>query len=92
MNFEQEQIRKLMEVFDRIDSSLRRIETLEQAKQWLPNKNDEKSAFDALTSEENRMSLKAWYAGAHALNPRADLFRQILERAINEKLPLGNKS
>jgi hypothetical protein len=43
-----------------------------------------------LTSSELRGPLKSWYLRHSTLNPAADEFRRMLEKAIGEPLPLDN--
>jgi hypothetical protein len=89
MNSEVNQIRELMAVFDTANSSLREIDLPGGPCEWRPRNDGEKAAFSALTNRENRQALKAWYAGIPSINPMADAFRKILERAIGDELPLG---
>jgi len=56
---------------------------------WEPGTQEEKTAFSDLTAPVNRAALKAWYSSVSSINPGAEAFRQILERAINEALPVG---
>jgi hypothetical protein len=79
-----------MDIFGRSDSSIRQIKSSEQAQAWRPETEIEQEAFSLLTSKENRVELKKWYLQISTINPLAEMFRQILERAINEKLPLGS--
>lgn len=90
MSAEQNEIRQLLEAFDRPEASFRAVATREQASRWIPSTANEREALATLTAEENRESLRAWYASATSLNPHANLLRQVLEDAIGETLPLGN--
>jgi hypothetical protein len=92
MNPEEDHILRLMEVFDRVDSSFRQVETFGQAGRWLPITDVERNAFAALVAPENRGALKTWYSSGSSLNPHADLFRRVLERAIGEDLPLATRA
>ena len=58
---------------------------------WQPQTREEKECFNQLTTPANRAALKAWYGKMPFINPVADAFRQLLEKAINENLPLGLK-
>lgn len=77
-----------MEVFDRIDSSIRQINSPQQALEWRPKTKLEQEAITRLTAVENRSALKIWYGQFPTINPTAEIFRQILERFIGEELPL----
>jgi len=93
MNSHLHEIRSLMEVFDSVDYSLRQFEYLGQFDTWQPMTQKEQKAFNALTAKENRDALKVWYSVLTSLNPVADQFRRILERAVGEELPLkGGRS
>ena len=59
---------------------------------WQPQTREEIEAFSQLTAPANRTALKVWYLKQFLINPVADAFRQILEKAINEELPLRTKS
>ena len=87
-DWRKDKILPLMQVFDGINCSLRAIETDEQARQWRPRNGQEREAFEALVSQENRQALKLWYQRGDSINPHADIFRRILELATGEKLPL----
>ena len=58
---------------------------------WQAETEDEKRAFAELTDLKNRVALKNWYLKLSSINPGAEVFRQILQRAINEELPLAKK-
>jgi inorganic triphosphatase YgiF len=88
-NWREDKILLLMQIFDDVDSSLRLIETDEQAAQWQPGNEAEKKAFESLTADENRIALREWYRRGASINPHADRFRQILAKAIGEDLPVG---
>ncbi len=79
-----------IDVFSRPDSSFRRVRSEEDVKEWRPETDRERIAFEGLIAEESRLSLKAWYSTLSSVNPTADAFRRILERAIGEKIPVGN--
>ena len=83
------QIRFLMEIFGRRDSTLRQIETDEQALAWTPATGKEYDAFMSLISINNRTALKRGYASTTSINPHADRFRRILEHATGDSLPTG---
>lgn len=89
MSTAQDKILSLMSVFDRIDSTGRQIENEAEAFRWRPAEGMEKEAFDALIALENRPALKEWYASIPAINPHAELFRRVLERATSDCLPVG---
>ncbi len=91
MNPGEAKIGTLMEVFSCVDSSLRQFEYLQQLDSWHPATEKERAAFDALTAVENRAALKVWYSSFPSINPVADKFRHILERAIGEELPLKQR-
>jgi hypothetical protein len=60
---------------------------------WKPTTREEIQAFAQLTAPENRQAVKEWYSKSSAINPGAEAFRAILERAVGEKLPLrGEKA
>lgn len=85
--FEQ-RILPLMNVFDVPGNSLRTVPFGERVARWQPWSGIEREAFDALLAVENRSFLRDWYgAWLGELNPAAEEFRQILERAIGEPLP-----
>jgi len=90
-NWREDKILLLMQVFDDIDSPARKIETEEQAKQWQPEGDAERKAFESLIAAENREALREWYkrGTGTSLNPHAEKFRQILITTIGEDLPLG---
>ncbi len=90
-NWKTDKILLLIGVFDGNESSLRQIRSEEQAREWRPNTEAEQKAFEELTSKENRELLKAWYLNITSINPTADRFRRILERAIGEEIPLAKK-
>jgi len=81
-------ILRLMEVFDRPDCLFRGLKTNEQAETWKPANEAEQRAFQSLIAPENREALKAWYLASPSLNPRAALFRHLIEFSIGEKLPV----
>jgi hypothetical protein len=82
-------ILNLMEAFGWIDSSFRQVGTREEAERCVPGTEREKKEFAELAAMKNRSALKAWYAVGGPLNPHAELFRQVLERAIGEGLPIN---
>ncbi len=88
-NWSDDKILLWLDVFSRPDSSFRTVRSEEDVKEWQPQTDEEQKAFDALIAKENRGLLKAWYAQFPSINPTADAFRRILERAIGKKLPLG---
>ena len=55
---------------------------------WRPSSREEQEAFHQLTAAGNRAALKAWYHKQPSIHPVADAFRRILEKAINEELPI----
>jgi hypothetical protein len=88
MSIQEDKIMNLMDSFDGIKSSLHQVRTIEDVQRWSPATESESRAFAELTLPENRTALREWYASATAVNPHAELFRQILARAIAEELPL----
>ena len=89
LNPAQQQIISLIEVFDRVDSSFRQAASDEQALMWCPSKGREEQAFRDLVAPYNREALKNWYASISAINPQADRFRIVLERATGDSLSVG---
>ena len=78
-----------LDVFSRPDSSFRKVRSEDDVRDWLPCTEDEREAFEALIALENRVALKNWYSQFESLNPTADAFRRVLERAAGEPLPFG---
>jgi len=91
-NWKNDTILLWLDVFTKPQSSFREVETAEDANVWEPQGDEEKEAFAKLVANENRELLKAWYARHDYLNPAADLFHQVLERAIGERLPCKDAS
>jgi hypothetical protein len=89
MDVDTKLILELMMAFDGVDSSLRKFNMLASPSVWHPIGEKEEAAFRALTAIENRAALKKWYSAGFSINPVADALRKILERAIDEELPLG---
>jgi hypothetical protein len=79
----------LLSAFDKQQSSFFIAYYRGDPSTWLPEGDEEKSSFAELTAPENRESLKQWYARREAINPGAEAFRRILERAVGEPLPVG---
>jgi len=88
-NWKDDRILVWMDVFSRPDSSFRAVRSEEDVRGWQPQSQGEQEVFGELVAIENRKSLKMWYAQFPDLNPSADAFRRILERAIGEELPIG---
>ena len=89
MNWKDDKILMWIDVFTKPDSSFRSVRNEEDVRQWQPCNEEERKAFEALIAKENRALLKAWYARSTWVGGPPDLFRQILERAIGEEIPLG---
>jgi hypothetical protein len=87
-NWKDDRILLLIDIFGKPQSSFREVSSLQDAKTWQPQSQEERDAWEQLTSTENRELLKAWYARGSYLNPTADLFRHALEQTIGEMLPL----
>ena len=58
---------------------------------WKPETENERLAFSELIAPINRDLLKAWYSRLPAINPAAEALRQVLQKAINEELPLAKQ-
>jgi hypothetical protein len=87
-NWKEDKILLLIDIFGKPQSSFREVKSVEDAKAWQPQSEEERNAWAELISKENRELLKAWYAIGSYLNPTADYFRRALEQAIGEELPL----
>ncbi len=83
-----DEIMWLMSAFDKPDASFFECYYRGDLSTWTPRTEQEKLAFSKLTDPENREALKQWFSRSSAINPGAEAFRRILERAIGEKLPL----
>jgi hypothetical protein len=79
----------LMSAFDKPNSSFLECYYRGDPSTWTPSTEEEKLAFSKLTAPENRHALKEWFSRSPAINPGAEAFKVILERAIGEKLPLA---
>ena len=82
------QIMWLMSEFDKPQSSFFNCYYRGDLSCWQPETSEEKEAFAALTSPENREALKKWYSQLPSINAGADAFHRILEKEIGEELPL----
>ena len=89
MNWKDDKILLWIDVFTKPDSSFRSVRSEEDVRRWEPHNEEERQAFEALIAKENRELLKAWYARSTWVGGPPDLFRQILQKAIGEELPLG---
>lgn len=76
----------LMAVFDRPDSSIREVPHGRRVTDWRPRVGIEQEAFAALLAPETRPFLEEWYQDAGEMNPAAQEFRRVLERALGEPL------
>lgn len=90
-NWKEDKVLVWIDVFSKPNSSFRGVGNRDDVLNWQPIKDEEREAFAALIAPENRLILKAWYAKFDRLEGRADLFRQILEHAIGERLLLGKR-
>jgi hypothetical protein len=91
MNWKDDKILLWIDIFTKPNSSFRSVGNEEDGRQWQPNDGEEKVAFEALIAKENRELLKAWYARSTQVEGHPDLFRKMLENAISEELPVGEK-
>ena len=78
-----------MSAFDKPNSSFLECYYRGDLSTWTPSTDEERVAFSKLTAPENRDALKQWFSRSSAINPGAEAFRVLLERAIGEQLPLG---
>jgi hypothetical protein len=85
-NWKDDKILLWLDIFSRPDSSFRKVRSEEDVREWQPQSKLEREAFEALIADENRHQLKAWYAQFPSINPAAEAFRQILQKAIKEEL------
>jgi hypothetical protein len=89
MSIDENKIMWLLSTFDDARSSFFNCYYRGDLSSWQPRTEKEKQAFAELTASVNRAALKTWYSRSSSINSAAEAFRQILQRAINEDLPLG---
>jgi hypothetical protein len=79
----------LLSAFDKPTSSFLECYYRGDLSTWQPGTEEESRAFGQLTAPENREALKKWYARCPSINLGAEAFHRILEKAIGERLPIG---
>jgi hypothetical protein len=89
MTPDENRIMWLLSAFDNPRSSFFNCYYRGDLSSWEPETQEEKEAFGELTTIGNHTALKVWYAKLTSINPAAEAFRQILQKAIKEELPLG---
>ena len=84
----EDKIMWLLSAFDKPQSSFFNCYYRGDLSCWQPTTPEEKEAFAELIAPANREALKEWYTRLHSINPGAEAFRRVLERAVGEELPL----